>query len=481
MNTDQRVGSEHRILSQAQIEAVHGSTLDLLEQVGVWVQSREALDILKDAGCDVRDEKRIKIPRSLVTEALETAPNRIEVFNQNGDLAMALERGACYYGTGSDCPTHIDLQTGERRATNKKDVEDLARFCDALPNIDFVMSFGIATNAPRGGNFVHQCEAMLLNTNKPIIVTGHGRRDMKTMLDMASARIGGHEVLRDRPPLVLYSEPLSPLIHTDMGVSKALMCAEYGVPFIYIGSPMLGSSGPATLAGTLVQVSAEALSGLVMFQQKYPGAKFIYGGDATCMDMQHSVFAYGAPELNLLNAALADMAHFYGLPFFCIAGATDAKGLDAQAGGEYALSIYLATMNGCNIIHDCGYLESGLTSSFESVLFADEVIDMVKYMIQPFEVNDETVRLDVIDRVGPGGSFLLDDHTSETFRKAFWFPKIMDRSRFGDTTFAGQGDLRSRLRQKAKSLLSSHPGPDISESVVAEIKRIVQNHVPDVS
>ena len=480
MNFGQRIGSEHRILSQEQIEAIHSYSMDLLERVGVWVQCGEALDILKDAGCDVRDQKRVRIPRELVSEALETAPDEIEIFNQDGEKAMSLKQDVCSYGTGSDCPTHIDLHTGARRSTTKKDVADLARFCDALPNIDFVMSFSIAQDSPKGTDFVHEYEAMLLNTRKPIVVTAHGRRDMQTMLDMASTVVGGYEALRNRPPLILYSEPMSPLIHTEMGVSKCLVCAEFGVPFIYIGSPMMGATGPATLEGILVQANAECLSGLVIFQKKHPGAKFIYGGDVTCMDMKASIFAYGAPELNVLNAALADMAHFYHLPFFCIAGATDSKTLDAQAGVEAALSIYLATLNGCNIIHDCGYLESGLTSSFESILFADEIIDMVKYMVRPFEVNDETVALDVIDRVGPGGSFLLDTHTSETFRKTFWFPKFMDRSRFQENALDRKGNLLSRLNQKAKEIFSSHSGPEIPETIVAKINKIVEKHVPDV-
>ena len=480
MNVTQRMGSGNRILSQEQLEQVHAYTMDLLERVGVWVQSGEALNILKDAGCDVRDEKRVKIPRDLVSEALDAAPGEIEVFNQKGEPAMTFKTDACYYGTGSDCPTHIDLQTGERRSTTKKDVQDLAFFCDALPNIDFCMSFGIAMDSPGGCNFVHQYEAMLLHTDKPIIVTGHGRRDMKTMVDMAAARVGGYDAVREKPPLVLYTEPLSPLVHTEMGVSKGLVCAEYGIPFIYIGSPFMGGTGPVTLPGILVQANAECLSGLVIFQKKYPGAKFIYGGDVTCMDMKTSIFAYGAPELNWLNAALADLTHYYHLPLFCLAGASDAKRLDAQAGVEYALSIYLATLNGCNIIHDCGYLEAGLTSSFESILFADEIIDMVKYMLRPIEINDETVPMDVMDKVGPGGSFLLEPHTADNFKKTLWFPRVMDRTRFQETTAGQEGDLVSGLNQKAKDIMAAHGGPEIPEPIVSRIKELVEKHVPDV-
>jgi len=480
MNCAQRMGFGNRILTQDQIDKINASTYDLLEKVGVWVQSQEALDILGKAGCDVRDPKRVKVPRKVVLEAIEEAPKEIKTYNRNGELAMTLKTDACYYGTGSDCPTHIDFESGKRRTTLKKDVEELTRFCHNLPNIDFVMSFGIANDAPRGGNFVHQYEAMLLNTTKPIIVTGHGRRDMKTMIDLAAAVTGGHQALHNHPPLILYSEPMSPLIHTEMGVSKALLCAEYGVPFIYIGSPMMGASGPATLAGILVQANAESLSGLVIFQKRFPGAKFIYGGDASCMDMKHSIFSYGAPELNILNAGLADLAHRYGIPFFCIAGATDSKTLDAQAGVEYALSIYLATLNGCNIIHDCGYLEQGLTSSFESILFADEVISMVKYMLRPFEVNDETVPITLFDRVGPGGHFLTEHHTLEHFRKSMWVPRLMDRSRVGTDPSQEDKGFWGRLHRKALEIRSQMAVSDLPVHLQNEIRRLIQSHVPDI-
>jgi trimethylamine---corrinoid protein Co-methyltransferase len=480
MNNSQTPGAGNRLLTMDQIEKIEAYTFELLEEVGVWVQSEEALDILANAGCDIREVKRVKIPRRLVLEAIEAAPKEIHVFNRNGHPTMNLKTDACYYGTGSDCPHTFDFETGQRRTCVKRDIEELSRFCGSLPNIDFVMSFGIANDAPRGGNFVHQYEAMLLNTVKPVIVTGHGRRDMKTMIDMAAAVAGGHPALKEHPPLILYSEPMSPLIHTEMGVSKALLCAEYGVPFIYIGSPMMGGSAPATLAGILVQASAESLSGLVIFQKRYPGAKFIFGGDATCLDMKDSIFAYGAPELNLLNAGLADLAHSYGLPFFCIAGSTDSKTLDAQAGAEYALSIYLATLNGCNLIHDCGYLEQGLTSSYESVLFADEVIDLVKYMVRPFEVNDQTVPMEVFRRVGPGGHFLMEPHTLEHFRKHFWFPRLMDRTRSGTALSEHDKGMWNRLHDKAREIKSAMKVTELSPAVRDKIHGIVKAHIPDV-
>jgi trimethylamine--corrinoid protein Co-methyltransferase len=469
----------NRILTPEQINQVHEYSLELLEKVGCSVKCEEALDILGHAGCDVREPTRVKIPRKLVAEAIEKAPKRIEVFNRLGNLAMTFEKDSCYYGTGSDCPNTIDLYSGVRRASTKEDIGRLAKFCDALPNIDFVMSFGIAQDVSTGSDFVHGYEAMLLNTTKPAIVTGHGRKDMLAMIEMAAAARGSMDEITSKPCLVLYTEPVSPLIHTEMGVGKGLVCCEYNIPFIYIASPMMGASGPATLEGTLVQAVAESLSGLVIFQNKKPGAKFIFGGDCTILDMSDLIFSYGCPELNIHNMALADMAHFYKLPFFCIAGSTDSKTLDAQAGMEYAFSIYNATLNGCNIIHDCGYLESGLTSSFESVLFADEIISMVKRFLNLLSFNENRVPIAIMDRVGPGGNFLKEKHTKENY-KDNWVPRYLDRKSFERWSQDGSKDIKQALNIKAKQIFESHQTHPIADDILKQISGIVNKHHPDV-
>lgn len=480
MDIGQRKGSRNRILSQEQVQLIHEHTLELLEKTGVWVQSEEALEILGNAGADISNPKRVKIPRRLVAAAIEAAPKSISAYNRNGDLSMTLDEGVSYYGTGSDCTHHIDPFSGQRRLSTKADVSNLARFCDALPNIDFVMSMGIANDTPPGTNFVHQYEAMLLNTTKPVIVTGHGRRDMQAMIDMAAVAVGGIDKVRERPPFILYSEPFSPLTHTEMGIVKCLVCCEYGVPFVYIPSPMLGGTGPVTIAGILTLANAECLSGLVICQAKYPGAKFIYGADATALDMQQAVFVYGCPEINVLNTALSDLAHSYHLPFFCISGGTDAKVLDAQAGIECALSLYTASLNGCNLIHDCGYMESGRTSSFESILMADEIISMVKHMLKPVEINEETIALKIIDEVGPSGMYLTHRHTLANFRKSLWFPRFFDRAVFANWEQRGSKDLRQRLNEAAQKIFASNPAPQLPEPVIQEISKVVKNYRPDV-
>lgn len=464
----------NRLLTEKEIQKIHSASLQILEKTGVKVESEQALSLLGEAGADVKDRNRVKIPSSLIEKALESSPHKITVYNQDKEIAMVLAKDNSFYGPGSDCSYVIDPYTGKRREALKEDIGRMARVCDYLTNIDFVMSMGIPHDLPLEDSFVHEFEAMVLNTKKPIIFTAHGERDIKDIYSMAAIVAGSPEELRKYPFLILYSEPISPLIHSQMGTEKMLFCAEKGIPFIYIGSPMLGATAPVTLAGSLAVANAEALSGLLIAQLKREGAMFIYGGDITVMDMRTSIFAYGAPEAQILNAGLADLGHYYELPIFCMSGATDAKILDAQAGIEYASSILTSTLNGANIIHDLGYLESGSTSSLESIVLADEIVSMVKRITSGIRISEETLALKVIDRVGPGGNFLIDEHTLHNFKTAHWYPRFMDRTNYDTWLEHGQKAINDRLSKKVKRILAEHKPTIMSEDKKVKIKSIIE-------
>ncbi len=464
----------NRLLTEKEIQKIHSASLYILEKTGVKIEHEEALTLLREAGADVKDRNRVRIPSSLIEKALKFSPHKITVYNQDKQIAMVLEKNNCFYGPGSDCSYVIDPYTDKRREALKEDIRRMARVCDYLANIDFIMSMGIPHDLPLEDSFIHEFEAMALNTKKPIIFTAHGRRDMEDIYSMAAIVAGSPEELRKYPFLILYSEPISPLIHSQMGTEKILFCAEKGIPFIYISSPMLGATAPVTLAASLALANAEALSGLLIAQLKKKGTMFIYGGDITVMDMRTSIFAYGAPEVQILNTALADLGHYYKLPIFCMSGASDAKILDTQAGIEYASSILTSTLNGANLIHDLGYLESGSTSSLESIVMADEIVSMVKRITAGIEINEDTLALKVIDRVGPGGNFLIDKHTLHNFKTAHWYPRFMDRTNYDSWLEYGQRAINDKLNKKVKQILAEHKPTIISEDKKVKIKSIIE-------
>ena len=237
------------ILSENQLEQIHYSTLDLLERVGVKVCEQEALQLLHGAGARV-DGSLVKIPAWMVEQALAAAPSRVALAARNGARALSLEKGRIYYGSGSETPFTIDLYSGERRRPLKDDVRNAARLADALEHIDFVMALALATDVPVPCADVHQFEAMILNTTKPICFTAHDRRGLIEMIEISRLAAGGAETLRQRPNLVHYAEPTSPLMHTREALEKLLTCAEERIPVIYATAVMLGATGPVTIAGS---------------------------------------------------------------------------------------------------------------------------------------------------------------------------------------------------------------------------------------
>jgi len=461
-----------RVLTDDQIRELHLTTLEVLERTGVEIYEDEALKLLRDAGCSV-DGKRVRIPAHLTQKMLRAAPERIAVRDRSGANGMFLEGHKTYFGTGSDCPNVIDLHTGERSPSALQDVADLAKLTDACSNLDFVMSMALARNLPAHTADLHQFVAMIEHTTKPIVFTAFSLESLKAIYDICILIADGEERFRQLPFVVHYSEPTSPLRHTKEAMEKLLYCAEKSIPIVYTPGIMAGSSSPVTLAGTIVQTNAESLSGLVVSQLKREGAPFVYGAFITIMDMRTTLFSYGAPELHLMSAAMADMAHFYRLPSWSQAVITDAKRLDAQAGIEATSSALMAGLSGANLIHDVGYLESGLTSSFESILMGDEIVGMVRRILRGIDVNRETTAADLIDRVGPGGCFLLDTHTLDHFRSQFWFPQYLDRNRYDKWHDLGEKTLFGRLNEAARELLRTHTAEPLAPEKRAEIAKIL--------
>lgn len=461
-----------RVLSDDQIYQIHLATLEILERTGVEVQEPESLELLRKAGARV-DGSRVRIPPALIKQALHAAPERVVVCKRTGERSMPLEGSKVYWGTGSDLPFTLDVHTGERRSTTKQDVANVALVSDALPNIDFVMSGGIATNVNKRDSFLHQFDAMVTNTTKPIVFTAADNDDMRDIYEMAKAVAGGPDEIERSPFLTLYTETISPLIHSRMGAEKVLFCAEHGIPCIYTVGLMSGATAPVTKAGAIAQGNAETLSGLLIAQLKRPGAPFIYGGCFGQMDMRTSIYAYSSTSQMIMSAAVADLAHFYRLPVYSLAGCSDAKIPDVQAGIEYAASMLVLGLSGSNLVHDVAYLESGLTMSLEMLVAADEIAEMTGAILSGIEVNDETLALDVIDEVGPGGHFLQHDHTLKHVRSEHWHPKLMCRKRYENWQAEGSPSYQERLNKKTRSILEEHKPEPLSDSQLAAIGEIL--------
>ena len=458
-------------LSEEQLLAVHHTSLDILSQTGIVMKNEVARKLLLEAGA-WESEGRVKIPPHLVTDAIASAPSRIPMHNRLGQLTMPLEAGQVFFGSGSDCPFTIDIETGERRLPTVSDVERIARLCDGLDQIDFVMSMGVPCDVPPLDHYLHSFIAMVRGSVKPMVYTARDRHDMEDIYEIACAVVGGEERLREKPFMLHYAEPISPLLYPPESVDKLLFCAEKGIPVAYVPSPNTGGGGPITLAGAIALGNAECLAGLVLAQLVRRGAPFLYGMNTAALDMKSAIVSYGSPEWAMGMPVWADMGRHYSLPLWGFAGATDSKVVDAQAGIEATVTIMTAFMSRANLNHDVGYIEYGSTSSMEMLVMADEIIREVRYWFEGVEVSERTLAREAIHRAEPGGGFLADDHTLKNWKWAQWRPSLIDRSRYDHWVEQGRADMTARANQRARSILATHApaalAPEV-ERVIAQV------------
>ena len=460
------------VLSEEGVKAIHKATLEILEETGVEMQDPQGRELLLEAGARESDG-RLKIPEKLVDEALSSAPSLIPIYDRLGNLAMPLELGNVFFGSGSDTNFTFDVITGERRRTTTQDVENLARLCDGLENIDFVMSMGNPSDVPPDDLFLHAFIRMIRGSVKPNVYVTKDRKDMEDIYRIAVTVAGGEDALREKPFFLHYAEPISPLLIPEESLQKIIFCAEKGIPACYPPSPNTGGGGPISLAGAVALGNAECLVGLIISQLTRRGTPFLYGMNTAAMDMKTAIVSYGSPEWSLGMAAWTDLARFYNLPSWGFGGASDSKLVDAQAGLEATFSIMSAFLSRCTLVHDVGYLEFGSTSSAEMLVIADEIIRMTRFLVNGLAINDKTLALDAIARVRPGGGFLADDHTLENWKWAQWTPKVIDRKLYHSWVEAGSKDMFVRANDVAREALEKHEVPPLQDEVEAVIADVL--------
>ena len=459
------------VFTEDEIKDIHFATLEVLERTGVKVCSEEGLKLLGDAGCTISNDIA-RIPAYIVEEAIKSAPKSFLLYDRNGENPLRVEGQRVYFGTGVTNPNFIDIHTGERKPTEVQDIRDAARVSDFLPNYDWIMPLGSVQDIPQYVSDVYEFEAAVTNTTKPIVFICSDVRGVRDVIEMASVITGGRDALIQKPFIVSYPEPASPLYHVKEAVDKLLYSAEVGIPIVYTPCPMSGATAPVTLAGLLTTANAECLSGLVMAQLKRKGVPVVIGGVLTIMDMATGNISYGAPELSLLMTGYADIAHYYQIPTWGTAGCSDSKLPDEQAAIESTFSCLMNGLAGLNMVHDPGFLESALAGSLEMLVMTDEIIGMVKRVLKGIRTNDETIARDVIHAVGPGGHYLGEEHTVKRFRNEHWVPVLMDRKNYAQWTDEGKKSMGIRVREKALQILKEHTPAPIPENVLKKIRAI---------
>jgi trimethylamine--corrinoid protein Co-methyltransferase len=465
------VGGQYQPLTQEQIEQIHHASLAVLERTGIHVENEAALDLYRRGGAKV-DGNRVYIPAPMIEKALESAPSRVLLAGRDSRHDVVLEGKRVYAGTGGSPTSVLDPGADTVRPATLRDLADMARLADALEYCDFIVVPLHPTDVPEENVPANRFYACLVNSAKHVMGGVGSVAGARQVIEMGVLIAGSLEALQTRPFVSAITCWMVSPLHLDTGVTDILIeWCKHGLPVALSSAPMAGSTSPVTLAGTLTQLNAEQLSGVVLTQLVRPGAPVLAGYIPGVADMRSGGYLGGAVEFGMMQAAAAQLAHFYRVPIYCSGGMTDSKLPDAQAGYEKMSTFLLAAMGGCNYIHHAiGMLTNMSAASLEQAVIDDEIVGMAMRVLRGVEVTENSTAVEAIHRVGPGGHYLMDPHTMQFMRSEFFYPPIADRQNRTLWEETGKKDARVRAVARVKKLLQTDQPLKLPTKVDAAIR-----------
>jgi trimethylamine--corrinoid protein Co-methyltransferase len=461
-------------LSEGEIEAIHNASLRVLEKTGIKVMSKPALDILKKAGAKVDyGTNHVTLPRQMVAEALKMAPKTVKYCARNPKYDFVLNKQEPHFCAEGGPPFMLDWETGKRRYSTSEDIAQCARIADYLDHVDLIWPLGAGNDVPAPVRYIVDMCTSLRNCEKHFEGDATTGKEAQYQIEIAAAIVGGREELRERPIFSHVICTLPPLCY-DKGMTEAsIELARAGIPVAVMPMPTTGGTGPATLAGTMVVNNAEFLGGLVIQEFASPGAPVVYAAAVGTIDFKTGSNTL-SPEESLMHLALNQVAHYYDLPSeIGVTGGTTSKVLDTQAGYERAMTILTHILTTPDIALGMGALEGARITSAEALVIDNEIIDYALRFVEGFEVNDDTLAVDIIDKVGPGGIYLGEKHTVQHFRER-WMSRLSDISSYETWEKQGSRSIDEVARGKVREILATHKVTPLPEDVEKEIGHILK-------
>jgi len=464
------------VLSEKEIETIHDGTIQILRDTGIMLHHDEALELLRQAGAEVQQEKKIaRLPERLIMESIEKAGKKYILYGRNPERMARFGYGDFVLMSSPGQYSWIDTDSNKRRPATINDMNEAIKLGDALGNITIVGSMAQPKEISEAYRDVYLTGELVKGTGKPTRCWIKNEKTAKYILEIYRAVASGAEALRQKPMVEAFLEPISPLRLPKDGLDIVREFAQAGQP-VSIG-PMAMTSGtaPATLAATLSQENAEILAGVVVTQLFAPGTPITYGGIPHIMDPRTSICSFGSPEQGLMAVAMVQMAKYYGFPVYVNVCLTDAKVPDAQAGVEKGTSLLLAALAGADTFGHCGICGTDHAGSLIWLALDHEIMEYVKRIARGFEVDAGKMAADVVNKVGPGGNFLAEEHTVQHFRKELWLAgPAWTRQSWDGWANSGELSMADRLRENVKHILGKHE-PELLETELAnEVDSIVQ-------
>lgn len=460
-------------LTTAQMTQIHNASMSLLKTTGIVINEEEALSIFKQHGYKV-EGKTVFPTEEQIRKALSTVPSKFTIKARNPLKNVTIGEDEFAFLPGYGAPFIMTAEGVQREAS----MEDYDSFCKLIQTSKYLDMNGWMMVEPfdMPPETVHM-DMMLSNMllcDKPFMGSPVSRQGALDGIEMAGILWGGKDKILDQPVSLSLINSLSPLQFAEEMTSSLIELARHGQACIVASLIMAGASGPVTLAGVLALQNAEILTGIALTQLVREGVPVVYGSTSSAMDMKTGALSIGAPELSKNINYTAQMARFYNMPSRSGGGLTDSLYPDAQAGAESALSLYTAARNGVNVIlHSCGILGSYIAMSFEKFIIDEEVCGMVRQMLKPIDITDESIDTEMISQVGPGGQYLTNPKTFKLCRTEFFLPDLMARTNYDSWTASGRKKTHELADEKVSQRLAKYEKPDIDPSIELELTEYV--------
>ena len=461
----------YRPLTPGDLKQIDRTARHILKRVGIRIYDNASLDFLKKAGARVNHKnKTVYFDGNWLDEVVGHAPSQFTLYSRDGKNDIHLGQGKVYFTNGGRVFRRFDTRTGRHRYTVLRDVANTATLVDHLEHINFYIiacqAHDLKPEAYHLNDFFHAFN----HTTKHVMGGCDNLEGVEQVWKLASFIAGDEDKLKERPFVSVITNPISPLIIETNTLSILRFCCTHGIPVTCAPAPIAGMTAPVTLAGTLAQMHAEALAGFAIAQAFSPGAKVLYGAVATAMDLRNMDFTMGSVEMAMMNAAAVQLAKLYNLPIYASGGVTEAKTPSMQAGIEKSLSNLMVALAGADCIHlAAGMLDSGNSISYEQYVIDNEIIGMVQRIISGIKVNEDTLGFDVIEKVGPGGHYVIEDHTIEHMMDEFFYPKLCIRSNFDTWEEQGKPDMLRRAEDEVQRVVESARADLFDSAFVTEV------------
>lgn len=464
------------LLNKKRIEQIIDEAFNLLSKVGVFVENKEGLSLLDNAGVRIdKKKKRVYIKKELVEKCLKTAPKGIKVYDREGRLALDLKGDNIHFNPGSAALWIYDLKKDKIRAALTSDLVRFAQLADGLKYLKAQSTALIPADVPPKIADRYRLFISLLYSSKPVITGTFEKDGFKVMKDMLVCIRGGEDNLRKKPLAIFDCCPSPPLKWSELTCQNLIDCAKSGIPAELVSMPLSGATAPVTLSATLVQHTAENLSGIVIHQLAQMSSPIIYGGSPACFDMRSGTTPMGAIESMMIDSAFNQIGKYFGLPTHAYMGLSDSKTLDYQSGLESGIGAILAALSGVNIISGPGMLDFESCQSMEKLVLDNEICGMAYRLVQGITFREKTSSLELFKEEFLEKGFLTSPHTLKWFKEEFFFPsQVIDRLNLGEWVKKGKKTAVWKAMDLVEKIASLKSFNELSSEKKKELLKIIQ-------